>query len=455
MSASSSASITQRLADFSVNPKYDSLPPAVIAAAKNAILDTLGVALAGTTEEGTQMLLRSSTSAPGSGSATILGSRMPATPTVAALINTYAAHVLDYDDTQHNSATHTSAPVVPAALACAETQHRNGKDLIAAYVAGFEIGTWLSRVAGFGNNLMKRGFPPSGVTGVIGAAAAAGKLIGLNALQTKRSFGIATCHAAGTKLAFGTMAKAQNLANGSQNGVLSALLAREGFIGPDNVLDGELNLFTQFGGHTDADELFRNLGHQFELTENTLKIYACAGWRNPIVDASRLLAETHALKTQDVDRMEVRVCMHVTGLPNYPEPRTGLEGKFSAQYAAAVGFTDRAGGVAQFSDQRVADPELAALTRRVTLVGDEAMGSFQTRVTIHTKDGREFSHFIPIQKGKHSNPMNWEELAAKFRANAQAVLPQAQVDALITMVRDLDKLDDVAKLTRLCLPAKP
>ena len=450
MTQASTSDLTSKIADFTIGLKYEALPPEVITEAKYGILDTLGVALVGTTEEATQMLLRSSTSAQGAGSATILGSRTTATPTVAALINAYAAHLLDYDDTQHNSVTHMSAPVVAAALACAETQHRSGKDLITAYVAGFEVGCWLGRAGGFSTHLLKQGFVASGVLGVISAATAAAKVMRLDALQTKRSLGIAAGHAAGITLSFGTMAKAQNLGNASQNGVLSALLAREGFTGPENIFDGERNLFTLYGGHTDADELFRNLGQHFEMNSNTRKIFACAGWRNPIIEASILLAQKHALKPADVKKMEVRACMDVKHLPNYPEPHMGLEGKFSAQYAAAVALTDLAGGVAQFTDQRVADPALAALTRKVTLVYDETLGPFQIRVTIHTNDGRELSHFIPIQKGKHSNPMTWDELATKFRANAREALPQTQVDALTAMVRDLDRVGDVAELTRLC-----
>ena len=442
--------ITQRLADFNLGLKYEDLPPEVITEAKNGILDTLGVALVGSTEEPTQILLRASTSSRDSGKATVLGARTLTTPTVAALINGYAAHVLDYDDTQHYVGTHMSAPVVPAALALAEMLHRSGKDLLTAYVAGFEVGCRLGRSGGFANHLLRQRMVASAILGVIGAAAAAAKLMDLDSLKMRRSFGIAAGHAAGFTMSFGTMAKAQNLGNAAQNGVLSALLAREGFTGPEQIFDGEKNIFSLYGGRTDEDELFRNLGQKFEMTSNTRKIFACAGWRNPIIEATIFLAETHALQPEDIKKVNVAACMDVKHLPNYPAPRIGLEAKFSAQYAAAVALMDRAGGVAQFTDERAADPALAQLTRKVTLEYDEALGPFQTRVAISTHDGRELSHFIPVQKGKHLNPMTWEELATKFRANAATALPQGQVETLTAMIRDFENLDDVAELMRLC-----
>ena len=442
--------ITQRFADFNLNLKYEDLPPEVVTEAKNGILDTLGVALVGSTEPAARMLLHASTPSTNAGESTVWGTRTLTTPTVAALLNGYASHVLDYDDTQHNVGTHMSAAVVPAAMAAAETQHRSGRDLITAYVTGFEVGCTLGRVGGFANHLLKRGFVGSSVLGVIGAATAAGRLTGLNAAQMRNAYGIAFGHAAGVIRSFGSMAKAQNLGNAAQCGVLAALLAKQGFTGPDNIFDGAQSAFAVYGGQTNEEELFRDLGRQFEITHNTRKIYACAGWRNPIIDATMLLADTHSLKPADVAKIRVQACEGVKHLPNYPEPKCGLESKFSAQYAAAVAMIDHAGGVTQFSDERVVDPQLMDLTRRVTLEYDPSLGSFQTRVTIDTRNGSAFTHFIPVQKGKYSNPMTWDELVTKFSANAALVLPQSNVPRLAAMIGELESLKDTAELTRLC-----
>ena len=150
--------------------------------------------------------------------------------------------------------------------------------------------------------------------------------------------------------------------------------------------------------------------------------------------------------------MEVRACMEVKHLPNYPVPALGLESKFSAEYAAAVGLTDRAGAMQQFSDARVADPALIELTRRVKLIYDPELGSFQIRMKVRTRDGRELAHFIPVQKGKHLNPMSWDELGAKFSANAALVLPAERAAPLLDMIAGIEQLDDVRRLAALCRP---
>ena len=449
-----SPGITKQFADFAVALRYEDLQPEVIAGAKNGILDLLGVALVGATDESTQMILNAAVGSNSTGGATIVGKGVLTTPAVAALVNAFAAHTLNYDDTQHRvDTTHMSAPVLPAVLAVAETHHCTGKESLTAYVAGFEIGCRLGRVARFATHLSKSGINPTGFLGHFGAAAAAGKLMGLDASQMNTNFGLAAGQAAGLMISSGTMSKGQIAANAAHNGVLSAALAKQGFTGPDEIFDGKKNIFSIFGGQTDPAELLKDLGQDLEITSNTFKVYACAGWRNSVVAASVLLAETHALQPRDIKKVRVLACVNQMRLPNYPEPRTGLEGKFSAEHTAAVALVDRAGGLTQFGDGRVNDPAVIELRRRVTLEADDTLKPYQIRVEIHTVDGRELSHFIPIPKGDHLNPLSWDELVAKFRANASMALPQEQVEKLVAMVKNLETVADIASLMRLCRSA--
>ncbi len=451
--AEAALSITKRLAEFSAGIQYDALAPEVVAAARQCLLDTLGVALVGSSVEATHMLYNAAMSGMTGGTATILGSTRRASPAIAAAVNGYAAHALDYDDTQHRLSGHMSAAVVPAALAIAELQHSSGKDLLAAYVAGFEVACRPGRYGKFANHLSHRGVHATGFLGHFGAAAAAGRLLGLNVTQMRLAFGIAGGFASGLVKSFGTMGKAQNASNAAGNGVLSALLAQQGFTGSDEIFDGKRNIFAITDFEANAGEMLQDLGKDYEITHNTLKAYACAGWRNPIIEASTLLASQHKLKPGDIANIDVWACVDVvTRLPNYPEPRTGLESKFSAEYVAAVAIIDGAGGVAQFTDERVKDAALMDLTRRTRLAADEKLGPYQIRVVIHTRDGRELSHFVPAQKGDPKNPLSWDELLIKFRANALSVLPQAQVERLVEMLGAIETVSDVAELLALCRP---
>ena len=444
--------ITRRLAEFSLELKYDDLPRAVVAGAKHGILDLLGVALLGSADKSTRMILQACEPSEDRGTATVVGTDTQTSPAKAAWVNAFAAHALDYDDTQHNCNTHMSAPVLGSALALAGALRCSGKTMLTAYVAGFELGCRLGRVRRFGRHLQQQGVHPTGLLGHFGAVTAAGKLVGLDGAQMRRSLGIAATQAAGLTRSFGTMCKPLNAANAAQDAVLSALLAKQGFTGPEQIFEGEGNIFSVYGARTAPDELVQDLGQQFEISRNTIKVYACAGWRNPILEAAILLATTHRLQPEDIRKATVRACADQTRLPNYPKPRTGLEGNFSAEHAAAVAFADRAGGMKQFTDERVADPALAELRDRITLETDVELSPYQIRVLVYTADGRELSHFIPAQKGDPRNPLSWDELVAKFRANAATVLSPQRAEKLAAMIRDLEGLGNVAELMHLCRP---
>jgi 2-methylcitrate dehydratase PrpD len=165
-----------------------------------------------------------------------------------------------------------------------------------------------------------------------------------------------------------------------------------------------------------------------------------------------VLSRMHGLTVPDIDRIRVVGCRYVSGLPNYPEPTNGLETKFSAEHAAAVAMIDQAGGVEQFSDERAVDPQVVELRRRTSLEFDDALADYQLRLHLITRDGREYSHFVPHQKGDYRNPLTAEEIETKFRANASVVLPSENVDALVRLLNDLESIDDVGQLTRLCRP---
>ncbi len=452
MTTSAPAGTTRRLIEFALGLRYEDLPAEVVAKAKGAILDTLGVTLVGSREPTTQMVALTCVGAGREGDATVLGATARTTPAAAALLNGYAAHTTDYDDSQHPCGTHMSAPVLAATLATAEIHHRTGKETLTGYLAGFELGCKLGRIGDFGRVLQRRGVHPTGFLGRFGAAAAAGRLMSLNAGQMNHTMGIAAGQAAGVIRSFGSMCKAFNAGNAAHDGVQAALLAGAGFTAPEDMFDGEPNVFTIGGGQADAEALSGELGRHYEITANTTKIYACTGWRNPVVEAMVMFANEHNLKAGDIAKVAVFVCSDVIFLPDYPEPTCGLEGKFSVAHAAAVGLVDRAGGVQQFSDVRVADLLLTALRRRIRLELDPKLGPFQTRVTVETNDGRTLSHFIADQKGNPRNPLNWDELVTKFSANAAVVLPAGRVDALVAMVNDIEAVGDIRELTRLCRP---
>jgi 2-methylcitrate dehydratase PrpD len=246
------------------------------------------------------------------------------------------------------------------------------------------------------------------------------------------------------------MCKAQNAANAAHNGVLAATLAKEGFTGPRDIFDSEQNVFSLFAAATNHEELLTDLGRRYELSDNTPKVYACSGWRSPIVQACIAIAETYGVTPAQVVETTLLASSDVLRFSNYPDPTTGAQAKFSTEFAAAVALTDRAGGVEQFNDTRAADPALRELGKKVVLETSDELKPHQMRVTVRTADGRQFEHFVAAQKGDAKNPLSDDELITKFRANASAVLPAASVEELIERILNLEAVKDAAQLVALC-----
>lgn len=445
------SNLTDQLADFSTELKFEDLAPDIVDEAKRGLVDTLGAILVGSHDKATMILADVAAGAGLGGPATVLGTSSTGSIPQAALLNGYAGHVLDFDDTQHRVGTHMSAPVLAAALPLAEVKHLSGKDLLTAYVAGFEVGCRLGRAGLFARYLGRLGIHATSYLGHFGATTASGRLLEFDGLRMKRSWGITAGYASGITRSFGTMGKGQNAGNAAQNGVFAALLAERGFTGPEDIFDGDRgSIFTVFGPKVEPDAVLEGLGEEFEMSFVTRKPFACAGWRNPIVEAAILLSTENDLRATDVSAITVRAATHLDHLPNYPVPQIGLQAKFSAQYAAVIGLVDRAGDVYQFSDERVADGALADLCRKTELIFDPELGPYQIRVRIETTHGRTFSHFVPDQKGEYTNPLTWDELLAKFTSNAESALPRPAVERLVGVLSDLESLEDVGELTRLC-----
>jgi 2-methylcitrate dehydratase PrpD len=438
------------MAEFCAGLRYEDLKPETLQDAKNAILDWTGVALVGSTQDSAQIVFDAASQLDGGGKSTLMGRSKKASLATAALVNGLAGHALDYDDVQHRTGVHMSSPVLPGLLALAENRHSTGREFITSYLSGMELGCRLGRAARYGNYLRMHGIHPTGFLGHFGAAAGIARLLAATNVQMQHALGIVAGKAMGLMRSFGTMCKPMNAGNAASDGLLSAMMAKEGFIGPEEIFDGKHNIFETTGGATDPEVMVRDLGTEWEVSFNTFKLYACTGWRNPIVEALIVISTQHKLKPADVKKIHVQVYDEMSRLPDLPEPRTGLEGKFSVAHVCSVALADRAGGIAQFTDERVADPVLADLRKRVTVERGDDLDHYQVRAFVTTNDGRELTHFVPIPKGDHLRPMTTDELEGKFRANAATILPKAKVNKLVSLIRNIEEVGDMAEIAKLC-----
>ena len=444
-----SADVTTEVVDFVLDLKWGDVPAATLTIAKEHILDTFGVTLAGSGETCAKIVRE--TLVTGDGSASVIGTTQRRPPYLAALANGVASHALDYDDTQLSTSpeavygllTHPSTPVLSAATAVAEDTNASGQQLLLAYCAGVEVAC---RVAdAIHPRHYQAGFHTTGTVGTLGAAAAAGRLLGLDRDQLATALGIAASMASGLRENFGTMTKPLHAGRAASNGVAAALLARNGYTASQHILEARRGFFNAAGGGYDPEKIVGLLGKPFFLESPgvSIKPYPSGSLSHPGQDVILDLVRIHDIRPDQVERIEVGTNSNVLNALIYPQPRTDLEGKFSLQYSMAAALIYRKAGLREYTDEAVNDPRIQELLPRMIVQVDpelERMGyqHVRTRVKVVTNDGHEYAGEAEWAKGYPLKPMTQEELEGKFLECAQVALSERQSVTALEAIKQIE-----------------
>ena len=417
--------VTQSLASFIVDTRTDDLPEWSLNEAKRTLINILAVSLSASTSAGSRMLMDWAAGEAAAPKTTIIGSALRTSASNAALLNGFLAHIQDYDDTHFPTVLHPTAPVWPAVLAAAEERGTSGRETLAAFVLGAEAACRVAMSVHPWHYDM--GWHITGTAGVFGAAAGVGRILNLDAGQMNMAIGAGGTFAAGVREVFGSHAKALHPAKAASNGLQAAYLAQYGFTGADDIIGGRRGFWEVLSPNGHSEEaLLGEFGARWELANNGLKPYANGVVSHPIQDAVIELRNTHNLKAEDVASIEARVHPLVLELMNRPEPKRGLEGKFSFQHCAAAALVDGAGHDAQFSDERVANPVIASVRARVSATVDESMREDEVHLSINLNDGTTLSTYVEHATGSPNNPMTNEALETKYRDLATEVFDRRQ-----------------------------
>ena len=437
---------TRTIAEFVVNAQ--DLPALAIDEAKRTLVNVLAVSISASEHPSAHRLTAWARAEGATARATVIGSDLRTSPRVAAEVNGFLAHFQDYDDTHFPTILHPSAPVWPAVLAAAEERGSSGAATLAAFALGEEVACRLAMSVHPWH--YDAGWHITGTTGVVGAAAGAGRLLGLDADALVYALGFAGTQASGIREVFGTDAKPMHAAKAAANGYQSAAFAAAGLNAAPDIIGGRRGFWAVLSpnGHNE-EALTGRLGEHWELQRNGLKPYANGVVSHPIQDAVIRLRNEHALTPDQVVKIEARVCPLVLELMNRPNPTTGLDGKFSFQHCAAAALVDGAGHDAQFTDARVLDPVIASLRSRVSATVDQAIPEHEVFVTITLTDGREVSTHVEHASGSPENPLSDATLDTKFRALVEPVIGAARAATLLDVARNLDGAANVAELLRL------
>ncbi len=441
--------ITSGLARFISRIRYEDLPPSAVHEAKRAVLDWTGCALAGRTHPTTKTLLGTLEELGSRPAATVIGHRGRLLSLLdAPVVNGQMGHVLDFDDTHLGGVIlHTSTAALPALFALGERRRATGRDVIAALAAAFEAGIRAGQAA---PNHHLGGWHLTGTLGTIAAAAAAARLTGLNPEQATFALGIACTQAAGMQQNRGSDCKSLHAGKSAYHGVLAATLAANGFNSSSEILEGNLGFTKVYSTKQKNDAMLANLGRPWLITGNGYKPYACGVVLHPLIDAMIGVARKADRPAADITKVEVLVHPDVIRITGIDTPNSGLMSKFSANHAAAVAYLDRAAGVAQFTNERSADPAVLALRRLIQVKPSSSFRLDQSSAVAHTRTGAPVTVHIDHATGTVSNPMSDEALLQKFMGNASPVVGADRARQLADMAWALDRLDDVSSLVRAC-----
>ncbi len=413
----------------------------LIAAANDALLDTLGCIVFGSLQPWTRAAQAYALATASDGPCTIIGTDRTTTPAMAAFANGAAAHAFELDDVHEEAISHPGAVVVPAALAVAEQLDASGTELLEAIVVGYEAMGRAGIAVGPASHMLK-GFHPTSMSGVFGSAAASGRLLGLNEQQLNAAFGIAATLASGTMefAASGGMTKRIHAGRAAEGGVMAAMLVHHGLDGPSDGLAGTYGFCTVFSDAPQPDLLTRGLGERWMIDEITVKPYAACSDVHPMIQATAELRAVHGFDADRVVRVEAEGPTKAARQNSMDGTVSVMAAQYSAEFNIANALLNDPTDPGVYHPSRIGDPAIAELQSKVVSVtaAEEFDATYAWkmggRVRITLDDGVVLERTVHGQKGSMHEPLSTEELRAKFAAlvGPSAVSLEAAVRGLTT-----------------------
>jgi 2-methylcitrate dehydratase PrpD len=440
--------VTRELAAFVRDAPAGGVSARGLDVVRQAVLDLCGVTIAAGDEPASRIAVDYARSQAADGPAAVLGGGVRLAPTLAALVNGTAGHALDFDDIGLG-AGHVSVAIVPAVLAVAELTGADGAAFVDALVVGYEVAHRLTTM--YPDTRLgpyAAGYHKPSVYSVFGAAAGAARLLDLTATETAHALGIAASQSGGLRANFGTMTKPLHAGVANRTGVEAALLARSGFTASTEVLE------QRFGWHDvictgegDLNAVLDGLGDGYAIDEGLVfKLYPCCGANHYAIDGTIALMRDEGLREIDVDHVEVWIEQrNLNEVLVYPWPRTPLEGKFSLAYNVAAALADGEVTVDTFTAPALA--RLAAVRDNVRVHATTELPQNGARIAITTADGRTLEREQLVLRGSLADPMSFDELEGKFRANVAGRIRPEAIDEVVAAIGCLEKQRGLAAVT--------
>jgi 2-methylcitrate dehydratase PrpD len=450
--AAASAEATLRLAGHVAGTGYADLPASAVHAFKRAFQDHMTCAIAGSAMPVSRALLEYYEETDASRIATVVGNGSLLSPQNAAFVNGANTHGLDFDDGHTNGSAHPSGAIFPAVLAAAQQYDAAPRQFVLAVVMGYDV---MCRIAAAGHPAtVRRGWHNTPIAGVLGAAAAVSKLLGLSAAQTRNALGIAGSFAGGLReyVEEGAEIKRLHPGKAARDGLLCAEFAKRGITGPRHVLEGARGFFHAFaGGEAKWERLFAGLGERYEIETVYFKPYPCCRHYHAAVDGIVALREQHGFEARDVKHMEIG--LYAVGVSGHDHKHADnlLDAQMSAPVAAALAVVEGELAAHHFLPDSLERAEVRRLIDATDTALDEECeriypGRRSGVVRVQLNDGRSFERRVIDPRGEGENPMSDADLQRKFLVNCEAVVGKAKCARLLDVIWGFDEARDMREL---------
>jgi 2-methylcitrate dehydratase PrpD len=448
-------SVTETLAEWVVGTKFEDIPEIGVERVRERFIDSIGVAFAGMSVSTGQIIAKWVKMQGAQGPCSVLGTDFKTSASYATLANATSGHALEFDDIAVGSG-HFANPMTAATLAMGEKLGASGKDVILAWMVGYEIITQTAKVTADprGNTLLNKGWFNQGFLPAVAVAAAASRMLRLDVRQTRMAMGHAASTMAGLLKNRGSDTKGFVAGNAAMHGIMAAELVELGFTANEDIMDGDIGV-AQLIGPADAEKMLDGLGTWAMATQgSTLRLHACCGASHWAQDALQKIVRQHAVKPGDIDTIEVIIPDFLLPMMPYHEPQTGLEGKYSLEYDLATIALDGRAGLNQYSDAAVRRPEAREMMKRVVTIPSTAP-KLDSTVALKLKNGSSYTETVVKSHGTPTDPLSKQEIRDKFNECTEALVSPARREQLIDLCERLEQLDNVRKLGEAVSIAEP
>ena len=443
----SSIPVTETISQFIVNSSFEDFPKEVVEAAKRSLLDWISVTLGGSKETVARILVDHTEEMGGKEQATILGYGIKTNILNTAFVNGTMSHILDYDDAHSETRNHTSAPLFPAVLAIAEYGELGGRELLTAYIIGYDVSTRIGLALGKG--YYEGGWHATSILGRFGAAVGTCKLLRLKTEQIMHALGLAATQTGGIRGAFGTMGKPFHAGKASMDGLLSAKLAQRGFTGPNGIFEHDSEYIRLFSKEYEPGHIIKGLGQNYHILNNSFKLYAACLLLHPVIDGLISIKGEYNPSLEMIDGIELEVAPLCLAVTNRPKVMNGFEAKFSLQFCSAVAIAKGRVGTREFAEELLKDACITKLMQKVEVKTNASLKETEANIMVRMSMGSNHSRHVSSPKGDPRNPLTFDDLLEKFRDLNHGSISEDKIEDIRGILLNLENIPNISRLVDL------